>query len=306
MKPVLHRIDVLGSTMAYRDEGGGPVVLFLHGNPTSSFIWRDIIPHVARRARCIAPDLIGFGASDKPDLAYSFADHARYLDAFVEALGLSQVVLVAQDWGTALAFDHAARWPGRVAGLAFMEFIRPFSGWDDFHQAPPARELFQRFRTPGEGEALVLEQNLFVERVLPGSIVRPLKDAELAAYRAPFPTPASRRPTLALPRELPVAGQPADVHARLTDAHAALAASTYPKLLFVGDPGALVSPAQGRAFAARLTDCRLIQLPGGRHYLQEDHPDIIGREIAAWMARAPSSPAGAGGSAQGAETEGAC
>jgi len=282
---ILPTRPVLGSTMACREAGrpGAPVALFLHGNPTSSYIWRHILPHLAPVAHGIAPDLIGFGQSGKPDLAYRFEDHVRYLDAFIAEAGITSAYVVAQDWGTALAFHLAARRPEFVNGLAFMEFIRPLATWDEFHQVPAAREGFRAFRTPGVGEALILEANAFVERVLPGSIVRALSDEEMAVYRAPFPTPESRRPTWRLPNELPIAGEPADVHATLQRAHEALAASRYPKLLFAGDPGALVSSAYARAFAARLQNCTVVQLPGGRHYLQEDYPDLIGHALATWI-----------------------
>jgi haloalkane dehalogenase len=282
----LSRLSVLGSTIAYREAGsaGAPVTLFLHGNPTSSYIWRDIIPHVASVAHCIAPDLIGFGQSGKPNIAYRFEDHARYLDAFLEAAGLTSAYLVAQDWGTALAFHLAARRPNFVRGLAFMEFIRPMPTWDDFHQVPAAREIFRKFRTPGEGEKLILEDNVFIERVLPGSVIRKLSEEEMAAYRAPFPTPQSRRPIWRFANELPIAGRPADVVAAMEQAHAVLASSHYPKLLFVGDPGALVSPAFAERFARTLHDCRVVRLGAGAHYLQEDHPDAIGRTLAGWIA----------------------
>lgn len=281
-----HHTDVLDSTMAYASAGGGgPTVVFLHGNPTSSYIWRNIIPYVAARARCIAPDLIGYGKSGKPDIDYSFADQARYLDAFIAALGLRHIILVAQDWGTALAFHYAARHADNVVGLAFMEFIRPMPTWDQFHQRPEARALFQAFRTPGKGEQLVLHDNVFIERVLPNSVLRKLSDEEMNAYRAPFPTPASRKPILKLPNELPIAGQPTSVHDAMTKAHEALAASRYPKLLFSVEPGALVSPAQADSFASQLYDCELVELGAGAHYLQEDHPDAIGQEIAQWIAR---------------------
>jgi len=260
-----------------------PVALFLHGNPTSSFIWRNIIPHVAPVAHCIAPDLIGFGQSDKPDIAYRFADHVRYLDAFIAAAGITSAYLVAQDWGTALAFHLAARRPEFVRGLAFMEFIRPIPTWEEFLRGTPAREIFRKFRTPGEGETLILEGNIFVERILPGSIKRKLTDEEMAIYRAPFPTPQSRRPTWRFPNELPIAGEPADVYATIESAHAALAASTYPKLLFAGDPGALVSPALAREFASKLRHCSLVELGAGIHFLQEDHPETIGRSVATWI-----------------------
>lgn len=277
---------VLDSTMAYREVGSpnAPVALFLHGNPTSSYIWRNILPHVAPVAHGIAPDLIGFGQSGKPDIAYRFADHVRYLDAFIDAAGITSAYLVAQDWGSALAFHLAARRPSFVRGLAFMEFIRPMPTWDDFLSSPAEREMFRKFRTPGEGERMILDGNVFVEQVLPVNIVRALGDEEMAVYRAPFATPESRRPTWRFPKELPIAGEPADVYDALTTAHAALSASRYPKLLFVGDPGALVSPAFAELFAASLHDCTVVPLGAGRHYLQEDHPEAIGRGVAAWIA----------------------
>jgi haloalkane dehalogenase len=278
----LPKYNVLGYSMSYRTAGSDkdPVVLFLHGNPTSSYIWRNIIPHVAPVARCVAPDLIGFGQSGKPDIEYRFVDHVRYLDAFIDTAGIQSAFLVAQDWGTALAFHLAARRPAFVRGLAFMEFIRPMPTWADFHQVEAARDTFKKFRTPGVGEKMILEGNVFVERVLPGSIKRPLSEAELAVYRAPFPTQASRIPTWRLPNELPIEGHPADVWTMLEAAHEALRQSRYPKLLFVGEPGALVSPAFAQTFAASLHHCRVVPLGPGAHYLQEDHPEAIGREVA--------------------------
>lgn len=277
----LPRVAVPGGEMAWRECGpkDAPQILFLHGNPTSSFIWRNIMARVGARARCIAPDLIGFGQSSKPPIDYRFADHASYLDAFLDALDLRPAVVVAQDWGTALAFDLAARRPAFVQALAFMEFIRPMPGWNDFHQSEQARALFRKFRTPGEGETLILDGNVFVEKVLPGSILRSLSDDEMAVYRAPFSTRESRLPTWRLPNELPIAGEPADVWARLSHAHEALASSTYPKILFYGDPGALVSPGFALSFAAGLRNCRAIALGAGKHYLQEDHPDAIAQGV---------------------------
>ncbi len=282
----LPRIPVLDSEMAYREAGrtDGPVALFLHGNPTSSYIWRNIIPHVADVAHCIAPDLIGFGQSGKPDIAYRFEDHVRYLDGFIAKMGIGSAYLVAQDWGSGLAFHLAARRPDFVRGLAFMEFIRPIPTWDEFLQDSAEREIFRKFRTPGEGEALILRDNIFVEGVLPGATARQLNEEEMAVYRAPFPTEASRRPTWRFPNELPIAGEPADVCATMEKAHEALALSHYPKLLFAGDPGALIPPAVAEDYARRLHDCRLVKLGSGLHYLQEDHPEIIGETVAKFIA----------------------
>ena len=242
-------------------ETSGPTVLFLHGNPTSSHIWRNIIPHVAPLGRCIAPDLIGYGQSGKPDIDYRFFDHVRYLDAFLDALDIRDVVLVAQDLG------HGAGVPSGSAPAA----AHPRSCFhgvypalralrEDFHQRPQAREMFKALRTPGVGEKLALEDNVFVEKVLPASVLRTMGDEEMAVYRAPFPTPQSRKPVLRLPRELPIEGQPADVAAISEHDHRALRLSIYPKLLFAGDPGALIRPEAAREFAAGLKNCRFINL----------------------------------------------
>jgi haloalkane dehalogenase len=247
-----------------------------------------VIPLVAPVAHCIAPDLIGFGQSGKPDIAYRFADHVRYFDAFLAEAGISSAYVVAQDWGTALAFHLAARKPEFVRGLAFMEFIRPMSTWDDFPAA--AREIFQNFRTPGVGEQMILEGNAFVEQILPGATIRKLTDKEMAVYRAPFPTPESRRPTWRFPNELPIAGEPADVYSTMLEAYAALSHSSYPKLLFVGDPGALVSPAFAEEFAKGLRNSSVVHLGPGAHYLQEDHPQAIGANIKQWLGGCLAAP----------------
>ena len=280
---VLPQVNVLDSTMAYREAGNleAPVALFLHGNPTSSYIWRNIIPLVAPTTHCIAPDLIGLGQSGKPDIEYRFADHVRYLDAFLDKAGISSAFVIAHDWGTALAFHLAARKPEFIRGLAFMEFIWPMPTWEDFHA--DGRETFKNFRTPGVGEKMILEGNVFVEQVLPGGIVRKLTEEEMSVYRAPFPTPESRRPTWRFPNELPIAGEPADVTSTLEKAHRALANSSYPKLLFTGNPGVLVSPAFAQAFAKGLKNLRVVQLGPGRHYLQEDHAEVIGATINEWL-----------------------
>jgi haloalkane dehalogenase len=280
---ILRQVNVFGSTIAYREAGNleAPVALFLHGNPTSSYMWRNIIPLVAPMAHCIAPDLIGFGQSGKPEIEYRFADHVRYLDAFLDKAGISSAFVIAHDWGTALAFHLAARRPEFIRGLAFMEFIRPMPTWQDFHA--DQIETFQKFRTPGLGERMILDQNAFVEVVLPGATVRKLTDEEMSVYKAPFPTPESRRPTWRFPNELPIAGEPADVYSTLEQAHRALAQSPYPKLLFVGNPGALISPAFAESFVKVLKNCRVVRLSSGLHYLPEDHPDVIGANVKEWL-----------------------
>jgi len=279
----LTNVRVLDSTMAYREAGSpnSPTALFLHGNPTSSYLWRNIIPLVAPVVHCIAPDLIGFGQSGKPDIEYRFFDHVRYLDAFLDEAGISSAYVMAHDWGTALAFHLAARRPEFVRGLAFMEFIRPMPTWDDFHA--DAVETFKKFRTPGVGERMILDENTFVEGVLPGATVRQLTEEEMAVYRAPFPTPESRRPTWRFPNDLPIAGEPADVYSVMEEVHRALAQSSYPKLLFAGDPGALVSPGFAESFASRLKNCRVMHIGPGIHYLPEDNPKAIGSAVHEWL-----------------------
>src|ERR1700751_2041320 len=191
----LTQVPVLNSTMAYREAGSAdsPTVLFLHGNPTSSYIWRNIIPLVAPVAHCIAPDRIGFGQSGKPDIEYRFADHVRYLDAFLANAGISSAFVIAHDWGTALTFHLAARRPEFIRGLAFMEFLGPLPTWEDFPAS--GRETFRKFKTPGMGEKMILEANAFVEEVLPGAAARKLTEEEMAVYRGRFPTPDSARAT---------------------------------------------------------------------------------------------------------------
>lgn len=278
-----HYVEVLGSRLHYIESGPpeGPPVLFLHGNPTSSYLWRNIIPHVARRARCIAPDLIGFGRSAKPNIAYRFEDHARYIEAFIEAMGLKTLTLVVHDWGSAIGLDWACRHEARVAGIAMMEFISPVPSWSDWPEG--IRPLFQAFRTPGVGRELIIEQNVFIEKVLPGAIVRGLTEAEMQHYRAPFLEPASRQPMLSFPNELPIEGQPPGVVARTGAYMQWLRTSKVPKLMFWGTPGILVTPEQAARHAREMPNLRSVDIGPGLHYLQEDNPDLIGRSIAEWL-----------------------
>jgi haloalkane dehalogenase len=279
-----HYATVHGSKLHYVDTGGDDrsVVLFLHGNPTSSYLWRNIIPLVAPKARCIAPDLIGFGRSDKPaDLKYRFEDHVRYIEGFIEALGLQRVTLVIHDWGSAIGLDWARRHPDRVAGIAMMEFISPVESWSDWPE--PIRPLFQAFRTLEQGKPLILEQNVFIEQVLPGAVSRGLTPAEMEHYREPFRDPATRQPMLTFPNELPIEGQPADVVARVRGYMDWLAKTDVPKLLFWGTPGILVTPPLVGRLERSWQNLRTIDIGPGLHYLQEDAPDIIGRGIADWM-----------------------
>lgn len=274
---------VLGRRMAYVEAGAGDPIVLLHGNPTSSYLWRNVIPHLEGLGRCIAPDLIGMGDSDKlPDPgpgSYRFVDHRAHLDALLDELGVRErVTLVLHDWGSALGFDWANRHRDAVAGIAYMEaIVRPLT-WAEWPDA--ARPIFQALRSP-EGEQMILERNLFVEAILPGSIQRRLTDEEMAAYRAPFAEPGEgRRPTLTWPREIPLEGEPADVCAIVEDYAAWLAGSDLPKLFVNAEPGAILTGAQ-REFARSWPNQREVTV-AGVHFVQEDSAEEIGRAIANW------------------------
>ena len=275
-------VGVLDSEMAYVDTGEGDPVVFLHGNPTSSYLWRNVIPHIAGQARCLAPDLIGMGDSGKaPGGSYRFADHARYLDAWFDALGLTErVVLVGHDWGSALGFDWAHRHPERVKGVAYMEgIVRPMT-WDEWPEQ--ARNIFRAMRSPA-GEEMVLQKNVFVERVLPASIMRTLTDEEFAVYRRPYVEPGeSRRPTLTWPRQIPLDGEPADVVALVQRYADWLATSGLPKLFVNAEPGIILTGAQ-REFCRTWPNQREVTVRG-LHFIQEDSPDEVGHALAGWHA----------------------
>jgi haloalkane dehalogenase len=280
-----HEATLLGSRMAWVEAGRGDPILFLHGNPTSSYLWRNVMPHLAGQGRCIAPDLVGMGDSDKlapsgPD-RYTFVEHRRYLDALLDALELGgNVTLVVHDWGSALGFDWARRHPDRVKGIAYMEaIVRPLR-WAEWPEA--ARRVFQGFRSPA-GEAMVLEQNVFVERVLPGSILRKLLDAEMEAYRRPFREPGEgRRPTLSWPRQIPIEGEPADVTRIVQDYADWLSRSPLPKLFVNAEPGAILVGPQ-REFCRGWPSQQEVTVRGA-HFVQEDSPDEIGAAVAKWRA----------------------
>jgi haloalkane dehalogenase len=278
------RLRILDTELAYVDTGAGEPIVFLHGNPTSSYLWRNVIPHVAGQRRCLAPDLVGMGDSGKsPSGTYRFADHARYLDAWFETLGLSaNVVLVVHDWGSALGFHWARRHPDWVAGIAYMEsIVRPVT-WQEWPDA--ARKVFQAMRSPG-GEEMVLQKNVFVERILPASVLRGLSDDEMQRYRSPYREAGeSRRPTLTWPREIPIDGEPADV-ARIVKEYGEWLATTsrLPKLFVNAEPGSILVGAQ-REFCRRWPNQQEVTVAGS-HFIQEDSPDEIGRALSAFVRR---------------------
>lgn len=284
------RIGVGGLAMAYVDEGEGDPIVFLHGNPPSSYVWRSVLPYLVDKGRCIAPDLIGMGDSAKlpdsgPD-SYRFVEHRRFLDAFLQALGVRErVTLVVQDWGSALGFDWAYRHPSAVRAIAYMEaFVAPIDSWSDWPEA--AVPVFRAIRS-AEGEDMVLDRNFFVEEVLPTEVLRGLSEAEMAVYRRPYAEPGeSRRPTLMWPREVLVAGEPREVHDAITRYAAWLAKSTVPKLFIEAVPGAMFR--SHRAVARAWPHQTHLTVRGG-HMVQEDAPDEIGAALAAWLTGLPDA-----------------
>jgi haloalkane dehalogenase len=277
-----HRIALLETEISYVDTGAGEPVVFLHGNPTSSYLWRNVIPHVEGLGRCLAPDLVGMGDSGAaPDGSYRFVDHARYLDAWFEALGLTNVTLVVHDWGSALGFYWAYRHPERVRGIAYMEaVVRPLT-WEEWRDE--SRQIFQDLRSEA-GEEMVLEKNLFIEGILPSAVLRDLTEEEMNVYRRPYLEPGeSRRPTLTWPRELPINGEPEDVVSIVDDYSKWLAQSDVPKLFVNAEPGAILTGSQ-REFCRTWPNQEEVTVRGA-HFVQEDSPQEIGEAVATFVRR---------------------
>ena len=276
-------VDVFGHRMAYVEEGQGDPIVFLHGNPTSSYLWRNVMPHLEGAGRLIAPDLIGMGGSSKlnesgPD-RYTYVEHRRYLDQLLDQLGVQdRVTLVVHDWGSALGFDWASRHPHSVKGIAYMEaLVRPVT-WNEWPDA--ARSIFQGFRSPA-GEEMILSKNLFVEAILPASVIRPLTEEEMRQYRRPFfESGEARRPTLTWPRQIPIDGEPADVTQIVTDYSEWLSTSSVPKLFVNAEPGAILTGAQ-RDWCRTWPNQSEVTV-SGIHFIQEDSPAQIGEAILAW------------------------
>jgi len=279
----LQYIKVLGKRIAYRETGSGDPIIFLHGNPTSSYLWRNIMPHTAPLGRCIAPDLIGMGDSEQLDSTepdrYRFICHRRYLDAMLDALDIGdRVTLVLHDWGSALGFDWARRHADRVAGIVYMEALVRSISWDEW--PAQSRPLFEALRSEA-GEELILDKNVFIERILPASIMRKLSDTEMTVYRKPFTIPGdSRAPMLAWPRELPIDGEPADVVEIVNQYTDWLATTSIPKLFINAEPGAVLVGA-ARETCRQWPQQDEVTVPG-IHFIQEDSADEIGQAIVAW------------------------
>lgn len=276
------RIGVLDTEISYVDTGSGDPVVFLHGNPTSSYLWRNVIPHVEGHTRCLAPDLVGMGESGRSgNGSYRFADHARYLDAWFEALDLTGITLVVHDWGSGLGFHWASRNPDRVRGIVYMEaIVRPMT-WDEWPES--ARDIFEAMRSEA-GEELVLEENVFVERILPSSIIRDLTDEEMEVYRQPYREPGeSRRPTLTWPRELPIDGEPEDMKEIVGNYSNWMSETEIPKLFVNADPGVILTGDIREACRAWKNQEEITVQ--GLHFVQEDSPREIGSAVADFVSR---------------------
>lgn len=284
----LRRLDVLQSYMTYIDTGAPQtdrqeVALFIHGNPVSSYLWRNIIPHISPYHRCIAPDLIGFGSSGKPSIPYRFTDHAAYLSAFISTVLPDQkLILIVQDWGSALGFNWASQNSERVLGIAFWEFLRPFPKFDDLVTGP-SQALYRSFRDPVQGRVLTIEQNAMIERVLPNAMMRPLTQLEHDAYRQPFLEQGAREPLYRVPNELPIEGQPVDVWEIWEKYHEWFLESEAPKLLVWAKPGRLVTEKKAKWYLEQLKNVKGVCVGEGLHFLEEDHPKKLGTEIGKWI-----------------------
>jgi haloalkane dehalogenase len=278
-------VNVLDACIAYHERGDGAPVLFLHGNPTSSYLWRDVIPELEGHGRLIVPDLIGMGDSAKlpnPDAdTYRFTTHRKYLAAFIDAVigAKESIVLVVHDWGSALGFDWASHHRDRIRGIAYMEaIVRPVASWDEWSAS--ATPIFQGFRSD-KGETMILERNMFIERVLPGSILRKLTEAEMTEYRRPFLNAADRWPMLTWPRQIPIAGEPAEVARIASDYSQWMAKNGLPKLFVNAEPGAILI-GKLRDFCRSWNNQTEVTVPGS-HFIQEDSGPVIGRAVANWM-----------------------
>ncbi len=280
-------VAVLGTTMSYLEQGQGEAVVFLHGNPSAAYLWRNIMPYVADTHLAIAPDLIGMGHSGKPDINYTFADHAAYLDAFIAALDLDQITLVSHDWGAALAWDFARRHPEKVVRLTFMEGVLPPAFPQASYEAMGEEMggMFRALQDPEQGYQMVMEGNMFVEGILPMMINRPLGNVAKAEYGAPYQDVESRLPTWMWPREVPIGGAPASSVALKDEIAAFMGETDMPVLLTYAEPGVLVPPQAVPFYTNLIGDLETAFVGQGLHFIQEDQPDAIGRAIADWLRR---------------------
>ncbi len=267
--------------MHYIDVGEGDPILFLHGNPTSSYLWRNIMPYLANNGRCIAPDLIGMGKSDKPNIGYSFFDHYEYLNAFIEKLNLKNTTLVIHDWGSALGFYYAYKHPDNIKGIAFMEAIYNTSKW---HAIPKAmKRSFKMLRTPIFGWFLTKVLNVFITKLLPETVFRKMSKTELDTYAAPYPTIKSRKPLQVWPTQIPFDGKPKEVHQAVTAYHNWLKEAPFPKLCLYVSPGLLIRKKDVTFIEEHFQNTQVKNVGKGLHFIQEDQPHNIGKALAYWV-----------------------
>jgi len=273
-------IEIDGSKIHYIDVGSGDPILFLHGNPTSSYLWRNIIPYLSSSGRCIAMDLIGMGKSDKPDIDYRFVDHVKYVEGFIEKMGLKNITLVIHDWGSALGFHYAMRHEANIKGIAFMEAILKQTTWAEFPK--DVKTGFKLLRTPLIGWLMIVGLNMFVEKILPMAIVRKLTEKEMNFYRGPFKRMMDRKPMWRWPNEIPIDGKPADVTTIVQAYNRKLKESDCPKLLFFAHPGGILKEPMLKWCQENLKNLKTVDIGNGVHYLQEDNPKLIGTELLNW------------------------
>jgi len=282
-----HYVSVKGAQMFYLDEGEGDPVIFIHGNPTSSYLWRNVIPFVSGDSRAIALDLIGMGRSSKPDIEYRYTDHFRYLEGFIEALDLRNITFVVHDWGATLGFDYARLHPGRVKAIAFMEGVLPPAFPQPSYEAMGEEMggMFRAMRDPIQGREMVIDNNMFVEQVLPGFVNRTLGEKAMTEYRRPYLDLASREPILAWPREIPIAGEPAEVNERLQAIGVFMTETELPILLLYAEPGVVVPPQAVPWYTQRIKHIETAFVGQALHFIQEDQPVAVGRALSDWIRR---------------------
>lgn len=273
-------IDIDGSKIHYIDIGSGDPILFLHGNPTSSYLWRNIIPYLTSSGRCLAMDLIGMGKSDKPHINYRFVEHARYVDGFIDKMGLKKITMVVHDWGSALGLHYAMRHEDNIKGIAFMEAILKTSTWADFPK--DLKMGFRLFRTPLIGWLMIVGLNIFIEKILPNAIVRKLTEAEINYYRKPFKKIKYRKPMWRWPNEIPIDGKPSDVTEIVQVYSRKLKESDCPKLMFFAHPGGIITAPMVKWCQQNLKNLKTVDIGEGIHFLQEDNPKLIGTELLNW------------------------
>jgi len=282
-----HYVNVRGSRMHYIDKGQGDPVVFIHGNPTSSYLWRNIIPYVTDNNRAIAIDLIGMGKSDKPAIGYTFREHYQYAEAFIEQLGLHNITFVIHDWGATIGFEYARRHPDNVKAIAFMEGVLPPTFPQPSFKAmgKDMGGLFRTLKDPVKGKQMVIDNNGFVEQLLPAFTNRTLGDVEMTVYRAPYQQRASRKPTLVWPLEIPIGGQPADTTATMNAIEQFMTRTELPILLLYASPGAVVPPKVVPWYESKIKNLETAYIGRGFHFIQEDQPEAIGRALHDWIRR---------------------